>query len=96
MLSRALRARTRQHISTFRLHPYQHFNHTLTSSVEEEDTLIPPDFYEKGYRRTAFIQTWEPIHGLADAWALLRAVERKYGKILEAQFVKVSLQYCPT
>ena len=49
---------------------------------------------EKPPKRFAFIQTWEPFHSLADTWALLRAVERKYGKIVEVQFIKVSLQYC--
>ena len=90
MLSHALRRPTR-HTSIFRLHPYQHFNHTLTPTEVEEATWA--DFRLK---RSAYIQTWEPLHNLADAWALLRAVERRYGKVLEAQFVKVSLQYCPT
>ena len=95
MLSQALRTRTRQHTSTFRLHLHQHFNHTLTSTSEEEDTPTPDD-YESSRRKTAFIQTWDPFHNLADAFALLRAVERKFGKVEEAQFFKVSLRYCPT
>ena len=90
MLSHALRRRTR-HTSIFRLRPHQHFNHTLTPTSEEEVTTEADPS-----RRTAFIQTWEPFHNLADAWVLLRAVERKYGKVLEAQFIKVSLQYCWT
>jgi hypothetical protein len=32
---------------------------------------------------------------VADAWALLRVVERKYGKVAEAQFLKVNPQYFP-
>lgn len=99
MLSHALRTRTRQHASIFRLHSHQHYNHTLTSTSEEheEHTVTPtPVLSDKFLRRTAFIQTWEPFHNLTDAWALLRALELKYGKIVEAQFIKVSLQYCLT
>ena len=97
MLSHALRTRTRQHTSILRLHSHRHFNHTLSSTSEEEVTVTPTyDLSEKTFRRTAFIQTWEPFHNLADAWALLRAIERKYGKVVEAQFIKVSLQYCST
>lgn len=99
MLSQVLPTRTRQHItSIFRLHLHQHFNHTLISTSEEKDnsrhspTPVVPEDVHHGAR----IRTWEPIHNLADAWALLRVVERKYGKILEAGFVRVSLQYFPT
>jgi len=63
------------------LHPHRHFNHTLTPTEEVTETNY-------GYKRSACIQTWEPFHNLADAWTLLRAVERKYGKVLEAQFIK--------
>lgn len=95
MLSQVLRARTRQHTSIFRLHLHQYFNGTLPFTLEEGDTPTP-DLLKKKGRRTAFIETWEPFHNLADAWALLRAVEHKYGTVEEAQFLKVNLQYCPT
>ena len=95
MLSHALRTRTRQHTSIFRLHSHQHFNHTLISA-SEGDTLTPTYDIKNSNRRTAFIQTWEPFQNLAGALALLRAIELKYGKIVEAQFIKVSLQYCST
>ena len=92
MLSQVLRTRTRQHIiSTFRLHLHQHFNHTLISISEEKyDSPIP--VVPASVKRTALIKTHKTVKNLADAWALLRAVERKYGKVLEARFFKVSLQ----
>ena len=97
MLSQALRTRTRQHTSIFRLHLHQYFNGTLSSTLQEGDTPKPAsDLLKNNNRRTAFIETWEPFRNLADAWALLRAVEHKYGKVEEAQFLKVNLLYCPT
>lgn len=95
MLSHALR--TRQHTSICRLQLHQRFNRTLKSTSTsnlEEDTRTPVHF-EKQTSRSAFIRTWEPFHNLADAWALLRVVERKYGKVAEAHFLKVNLQYFP-
>lgn len=89
MLSQALR--TRQHSFISWLHIHRHFNHTSTST-SEKGTQTDDNFRN----RTAFIRTVVPIQNLADAWALLRAIESKYGKILEAQFRKVSLQYCLT
>lgn len=91
MLSQALRTYTRQHTSITRLRIHQHFDHTLTSTSEQHTPK--PNLVSQ---RTAFLQTWDPLHDIVDAWALLRAVERKYGKVLEAHFFKVSLQYCPT
>ena len=91
MLSQVLR--TRRHTLICRLHIHQRFNRTLSSTTSEEDKR-PPIHFRPGARRTAFIRTWEPFHNLADTWTLLRAVERKYGKVAEAQFFKVSLQYC--
>ncbi|KAJ3514748.1 hypothetical protein NLJ89_g2191 [Agrocybe chaxingu] len=38
--------------------------------------------------RTAHIRTWKPVNNIADAYALIQAVERKYGKILEVHFLK--------
>lgn len=86
MLSQALRTRTRQHTSIFRLHIHRHFNHTLTPTSEQDAPT--PDLVKKK-KRTALIRTWKPFHNMADAWALVRAVERKYGKVVEAQFIKV-------
>lgn len=90
MLFQALRRCTRQHTSIFRLRSHQHFNHTLTSTLEDENTVTPAS--DTNTRRTAFIRTWEPLHNLVEAWALIRAVERMCGTILEAQLLKVSLQ----
>lgn len=87
MLSQALRTRQPTFIS--RLHIHRRFNHTSTS---EKGTPT----YDELRHRTAFIRTMNPFDSLADTWAVLRVVESKYGKILEAQFRKVSLQYCPT
>lgn len=87
MLSHALRTRTRQHTLIFRLHLHRHFNHTLTSTSEED---TPHDPVPRCVKRTAFIVTWEPFKNVVDAWALLRAVERRYGKVVEAHFIKVS------
>jgi hypothetical protein len=88
MLSQVLR--TRPHNSICRLQLHQRFNHTLkstsTSTLEEEDRRVPV----KHTSRTAFIRTWEPFRNIADAWALLRAVERKYGTVAEAHFLKVN------
>ena len=92
MLSQALR--TRQHASICRSHIHQHFNHALISTTSEKDARIP--IGPKKVNRTAFIRTWEPFHSLAETYLLLRAVERKYGKVIEGHFLKVSLQYCPT
>jgi hypothetical protein len=91
MLSRVLR--TRQHASIYRLHLHHRFNHTSTLTSEEE--LLR--FKQNANRvRTAFIRTQPMLGSLADTWSLLRAVERNYGKVAEAQFLKVSFQYCPT
>ncbi|CAA7260547.1 unnamed protein product [Cyclocybe aegerita] len=38
--------------------------------------------------RTAHIRTWKPVKNIADAYALIQAVERKYGRILEVHFLK--------
>ena len=84
MLSQTLR--TRQNTFACRLHIHRHFNHASTSSED--------DHHHKD--RTALIRTREPFNSLADTWTLLRAVERRYGKVVEARFLKVSLQYCPT
>lgn len=94
MISQALR--TRQHFSPCQLQLHQRFNHKLkststsTSTPKEEETHTPVRF-KKDASRTAFIRTWEPFHHLADAWALLRVIERKYGRVAEAHFLKVSL-----
>ena len=98
MLSQALRTRTRQHTSIFRLHLHQqHFDDALTPVFEKEEGTLTPDNPGNETRAvSAYIETWEPLHSVADAWTLLRAVELKYGKIVEAKFLKVSLQYCPT
>lgn len=92
MLSQALR--TRQQFSPYRLQLHQRFNHKLkstpTSTPKEEETHTPVRF-KKDASRTAFIRTWEPFHHLADAWTLLRVIERKYGRVAEAHFLKVSL-----
>lgn len=96
MLSQALR--TRQRTSICRLQLHQRFNHRLTptSPSEEEETSIPIYSKKKNQSQTAFIRTWEPFHNLADAWALLRVVERKYGKVVEAHFLKVGVYYFTT
>jgi len=39
--------------------------------------------------QTAFVRTWDPLTSIVDVWALTRAVERKYGPILESHFIKV-------
>lgn len=88
MLFQALRRCIRQHTSIFRLRSHQHFNHTLTSTSEEKHPVTE----HPKTRRIAFLRTWEPIRNVAEAWALLRAVERMCGTVLEAQFMKVSLQ----
>lgn len=96
MLSQALR--TRQHTSLCRLQLHQRFNHRLKStstSTSEVETRTLAHLQKKKTSRTAFIRTWEPFHNLADAWALLRVVERKYGRVAEAHFLKVCLQYFP-
>ena len=88
-----LALRTRQYTSICRLQIHQRFNHNLNStstSTSEEGTRVPVQLKQKA-NRSAFIRTWEPLHNLADAWALLRVIERKYGKVAEAQFLKVSL-----
>ena len=45
-------------------------------------------------RRTAYIRTWEPVKNVADAWAIIRVLERKYGKIITAHFLKVLSSSC--
>ena len=81
MLSKALRTRQRTLICRLHIH------HASTS---------PPEYDLHFKNRTALIRTLKPFHNLADTWTLLRAVERRYGKVVEAQFLKVSLQYCQT
>lgn len=39
--------------------------------------------------RTAHIRFWEPILNVADVWVVKRAMEKKYGSILETYFLKV-------
>jgi len=41
--------------------------------------------------RTAHIRLWEPVHNMADVWSIKRAMEKKYGAILETHFLKVRL-----
>ncbi|KDR75658.1 hypothetical protein GALMADRAFT_248258 [Galerina marginata CBS 339.88] len=38
--------------------------------------------------RTAYIRTWQPLANIADAYAMIRVLERKYGKVIEAHFLK--------
>lgn len=64
---------------------YRHLIKTrLVTTVAEDSQLRrrPP-------LRTAYIKTWEPLKNLGDVYTLLRALERKYGKVVDARFAKV-------
>jgi hypothetical protein len=39
--------------------------------------------------RTVFIRPWEPIKDMVEALAILRSIERKYGRIREYRFLRV-------
>ncbi|KAF4621403.1 hypothetical protein D9613_000860 [Agrocybe pediades] len=38
--------------------------------------------------RVAFIRTWKPLRNIADAYTMIDAMERKYGKVLSVRFLK--------
>ncbi|KAF8911513.1 hypothetical protein CPB84DRAFT_1820953 [Gymnopilus junonius] len=38
--------------------------------------------------RTAFIRTWKPVNNIVDAFTMIRAIERKFGRVLDAHFPK--------
>ena len=40
-------------------------------------------------RRAAYIRTWAMIDNMADAYTIVRAVEKKYGSIAEARILRV-------
>lgn len=63
--------------------------------AEKQSTRRSGDRYPPA--RTAHIRFWEPVHTIADVWVVKRALEKKYGAILETYFFKVRifLVSCP-
>ncbi|KAH9485498.1 hypothetical protein JR316_0002406 [Psilocybe cubensis] len=55
---------------------------TTTASTENNQLAARPPL------RTAYLKAWEPIKNVADVYALLQALERKYGKVIDAHFAK--------
>lgn len=70
---------------------YQHFTKTRLVTTVAEDNQ--ENQIQKPPLRTAYLRTWEPLKNVGDAYVLLRALERKYGKVLEARFAKVGAGY---
>ncbi|KAF8161316.1 hypothetical protein B0H34DRAFT_857770 [Crassisporium funariophilum] len=87
MLSPTLRASRRLAPCRSLLHQHLTLRHASTSTGQwkRSDSLTKLNSKD---RRTAFVKTWEPFQNIADTWALLRVLERKYGKIVEAHFLK--------
>jgi len=56
--------------------------------ISADNTKKVKEIYPNN-RRTAYLRTWEPVRNVADAWAIIRVLERKYGKIITAHFLKV-------
>lgn len=42
------------------------------------------------HQRSVFIKPWDGIKSMVEAFAILRAVERKYGRLREYKFIRVS------
>ena len=59
---------------------------TTTKSVQREDRHRPS---ADPSTRTAHIRFWEPVCSVVDVWVAKRALEKKFGAILETHFLKV-------
>jgi hypothetical protein len=60
------------------------------TTAEKQSSTGPTHFgYQFPSNRTAHLRFWEPVHSIADVWVVKRAMEKKYGTILETYFFKV-------
>ena len=83
MLSQVIRA-SRRATSSQSTQLYQHLTRrAVSTSTPKPEANILDD-------HVAFIRTWKPIKNIADAYTMMTALERKYGKIINARFLKVS------
>ena len=60
---------------------------TTTKSVQREDRHRPSAQHPS--TRTAHIRFWEPVCSVVDVWVVKRALEKRFGAILETHFLKV-------